>query len=140
MPFKQIADKYNKGKNTPIGLIFELGFFTQLTKKAYNPNTREFCWAKIAADMDYVFEDMVSNKKRADAKNMALHAKFHSSSITSDKEFRQIARRYFYVKKVAFVTKVPHSYMLPIYLLKMRRTNLFFEGLLQIRELINKVL
>ena len=117
--YKKIIDDFNSGKNTLLGLVFECGFCTGLSQKAYNTNKKEFVWKSVIDELN-ILRDMLDKKDAVNFDNLTAHAKYHTSIATSEKEFHKLIRKYFWIKKIGIINKLVFSHYMPIYLLRTR--------------------
>lgn len=117
---QEIVDNYNKGNNTLFGLILELGFYTDIRKKAYNHKTKELDWSYV-----YGYYDFVKNQLKEEEipffDNMMMHTKSNKTVKPFLPEFKSKVKKYFSIEKVGFAKAIGHSYMAPIYCLKPKK-------------------
>ncbi len=118
--YDEIIKDFNKGRNTIFGLVLEFGFYTKLGKKSYDKKKKIFSWKTIAEELNTI-KNKLNKKSLADYENLIVHAKYHSSIISSEKEFYKKLRKYFYIRKKGVIKKLIYSHYVPIYLLKVRK-------------------
>lgn len=116
--FEEMFNDFNEGKNTILGLVFELGFRSKLSKGVYNTKTKGFHWKPIAKQLNYLAKKYLNKTDFADFENMTKHAIYHTSIVTTEKEFNNILRKYFFIKKIGVIRNLILSDYVPIYLLK----------------------
>ena len=116
---EQLVKEHKKRKGTILGLLFELGYDTKYARSAYNQKTKAFNWSFFGECGEPV-KKMLNKSEWINFVNFLEHAKYMTSFIISEKDFKKIIEKYFSLKKIAVLKKIHHSHMAPIYFFKVK--------------------
>lgn len=115
---KDFITEYNEGRNTPVGLYLEMVFYSSLYEKSFDKKKKELFWEKFADEIISCVENDLPEKEMAYIKNIAKHAKVHSSIVFTLKEFEDMLKRHFDILDTVKLEKYVYTHGMPIYLLK----------------------
>jgi ubiquinone/menaquinone biosynthesis C-methylase UbiE len=118
---ESIVDEFNKGKNSCLGLLLELGMYTEIRKKAFNPKTKEMDWSYLYKDYNKYLIKHIKKEELPFFENMMMHAKSNKSIILLPEEFSKIAKRQFIVENISTVKEIGHSKLAPVYSFRAKR-------------------
>jgi hypothetical protein len=131
---EDIVNEFNKGKNSLLGLLLELGMCTKISTKSFNLKTKEMDWSYLYKCHNEYLTKNIKKEELPFFKNMMMHAKSNKSIILLPEEFLKIAKKQFFIEDIKTTERVRHSKFMPIYAFKSKRM-FFSNGLLSLKKL-----
>lgn len=120
----EIVKEYKKGKNNWLGLLLELGYYSPLAKKVYNPSSKKFSFSKLFRLIETHLQQRTFSLAKVDREKLDNLQK-HGGKITHitfpKKEFDSLLKKYFRIISVGTCKKYAFCRYAPIYFLKAKK-------------------